>query len=170
MELSRAKDVVVGVGGAADAALLPVSRREADECLTLASGGSPVVYDDSWHAVLLRRLRLMAETGRLPDRNPVAVLLAHDAEHGTVLLATLAAYLASGGKVPATCEALVIHRNTLRYRLLSIRRLTGLDPYSLEARVELWLALVAGGVAGDQGGRDLGQATATPVSGAGDAR
>lgn len=118
---------------------------------------------------LLETVRHSSPAGMLAERT-LAPLRRHDAEHGTVLLATLAAYLASGGTVPATCEALVIHRNTLRYRLLSIRRLTGLDPYSLEARVELWLALVAGGVVGDQSERGLGQATATPVSGAGDAR
>lgn len=136
-------EVVVGVGGAADAALLPASRQEADECLPLASGSDPVVYDDSWHAVLLRRLRLVAESGRLPGRNPVVVLLAHDTAHGTEYTRTLRAWLYSHGDLASAAELLGLHPNTVRYRLRRMREVTDLPLQDPEARVALTVALAA---------------------------
>ncbi|WP_229795089.1 PucR family transcriptional regulator, partial [Saccharothrix coeruleofusca] len=102
-ELPAEATVVAGVGGVADAAQLPASRAEADECLALAvaepatgevTAAEPVVYDRAWSRVLLRRLAAVAETGRLPTRGPVADLVRHDAEHGTHYAATLEAWLA----------------------------------------------------------------------------
>ncbi|MEE2036337.1 helix-turn-helix domain-containing protein [Nocardiopsis sp. CT-R113] len=159
--------VVAGVGGAADPAGLPASRQEADECLTLHAqgvpgaadrrearvrpgagpgtpgGAGPVVYDDAWHAVLLRRLRLVAEAGRLPTRNPVVDLARHDAEHGTDYARTLRAWLYVHGDLGRAAELLELHPNTVRYRL---RRMGGVADLPLddpEARVAMTIALAA---------------------------
>ncbi|WP_433698755.1 helix-turn-helix domain-containing protein [Nocardiopsis sp. CA-288880] len=160
--------VAAGVGGAADPSGLPASRQEADECLTLHGRGvrtappgrsgargapaagpgspgtaGPVVYDDVWHAVLLRRLRLVAEAGRLPTRNPVAELVRHDAAHGTDYAGTLRAWLYAHGDLGRAAEALDLHPNTVRYRL---RRMGGIADLPLddpEARVAMTIALAA---------------------------
>ncbi|MFD6095098.1 PucR family transcriptional regulator [Nocardiopsis flavescens] len=136
--------VAAGVGGAAGAGDLPDSRREADECLTLAGDGAvPVVYDDAWDEVLLRRLRLVAEAGRLPGRNPVAVLARHDADHGTGYTRTLRAWLYAHGDPAAAAELLGVHPNTVRYRLRRLRGVVDLRLHEPQARVALTVALAA---------------------------
>ncbi|WP_017569449.1 PucR family transcriptional regulator [Nocardiopsis halotolerans] len=139
--------VVAGVGGAADASGLPASRQEADECLTLhgqePGGTDAVVYDDAWHSVLLRRLRLVAEGGRLPTRNPVVELVRHDAEHGTDHARTLRAWLYSHGDLGLAAESLGLHPNTVRYRLRRMGAIADLRLHDPEARVAMTVALAA---------------------------
>jgi purine catabolism regulator len=62
--------------------------------------------------------------------------------HGE-LVATLHAYLAADCSVQAVAERLFVHRNTVRYRLDQIERLTGRSLQSTQDRVQLWLALLA---------------------------
>ena len=66
-----------------------------------------------------------------------------DAAHAGALISTLRAYLDANGSVAAVAEQLIVHRNTVRYRLAQIERLTGQDLTSTVARVQLWLALSA---------------------------
>jgi hypothetical protein len=54
---------------------------------------------------------------------------------------TLRHYLATGGNIRATAEAMFLHPNTLRYRLDRLARATGLDLSDHEAMFELELAL-----------------------------
>ncbi|MEU0493061.1 helix-turn-helix domain-containing protein [Nocardiopsis sp. NPDC006139] len=136
--------VSAGVGGAARAGDLPASRQEADECLILAGdGAAPVVYDDAWDEVLLRRLRLSAEAGRLPGRNPVAVLARHDADQGTEYTRTLRAWLYAHGDPAVAAEMLGVHPNTVRYRLRRLRGVADLRLHEPQARVALTVALAA---------------------------
>ena len=159
--------VVAGVGGAAEPSGLPASRQEADECLTLhgqgmpgagegretrglpgtgpgsAGGAGPVVYDDAWHAVLLRRLRLVAEAGRLPTRNPVMDLVRHDAVHGTDYARTLRAWLYVHGDLGRAAELLELHPNTVRYRLRRMGEVADLPLHDPQARVAMTIALAA---------------------------
>ncbi|MPZ68385.1 MAG: hypothetical protein GEU71_02525 [Actinobacteria bacterium] len=67
-------------------------------------------------------------------------LSAHDALHGTQLLQTLIAYIMSG-RAKEAADHLFIHRNTLRYRLECIHKLTGLDPHQQGSRLVLDLQL-----------------------------
>lgn len=90
--------------------------------------------------LLLGNLDLpLADVGR----NLLAPLARHDAEHHTELLRTLRCYLRHDGHLAATAEDLVVHRNTLRYRLQQVESLTGLDLGRLTDRIELWFALAA---------------------------
>ncbi|GHE89759.1 DNA-binding protein [Amycolatopsis deserti] len=137
--------IVAGVSGECEVAELPAGRRESDECLTLhdrLGHGEAVCYDDSWHQVLLQRLRSAAATGRIPARGPVARLAEHDAVHGTELLPTLRAWLEAQGDLARAAAALDVHQNTVRNRL---RRTTaavpGLDLTDPARRLAMLIAL-----------------------------
>ena len=65
--------------------------------------------------------------------------LDYDKLHGTDLVPTLAAYLDRGGNYDETARALV-HRNTLRYRLARITKISGHDLTEVDTRLNLHLA------------------------------
>lgn len=66
-----------------------------------------------------------------------------DAAHGTQLVATLDAYLAHSGATGEIAAELGTHRNTVRYRLDQIAKLSGYDPRVLGDAVQLSLARTA---------------------------
>jgi len=66
-----------------------------------------------------------------------------DADHAGALVATLRAYLDEDGSVAAVAGRLIVHRNTVRYRIEQIERLTGRSLTRTTDRVQLWLALAA---------------------------
>jgi sugar diacid utilization regulator len=65
----------------------------------------------------------------------------HEARYGGDLLATLRAWLSAGGSTAAAAGALVVHRNTVTYRLGRIEQLTGRSLRDSRVRLELELAL-----------------------------
>ncbi|RBM23013.1 PucR family transcriptional regulator [Streptomyces sp. PT12] len=73
-----------------------------------------------------------------------------DERHRT-LRATLQTFLAHNGQWNVSAAALGVHRHTLRMRIDKIAELTGRDPNSSYARMELWLALLAEGAAPEPG-------------------
>lgn len=75
-------------------------------------------------------------------------LVEFDASHAGSLVATLRAYLDADGSVAAVADRLIVHRNTVRYRIEQIERLTGRTLTSTADRVQLWLALAAARLAG----------------------
>jgi GAF domain-containing protein/sugar diacid utilization regulator len=89
---------------------------------------------------------LLLETGT-PDalRRFAATVLqdveAHEERYGGDLLATLRAWLSAGCSTAAAAEALVVHRNTVTYRLGRIEQLTGRTLRDSSVRLELQLAL-----------------------------
>lgn len=89
---------------------------------------------------------LLLETGT-PDalRRFAATVLqdveAHEERHGGDLLATLRAWLSAGCSTAAAADALVVHRNTVSYRLGRIEQLTGRTLRDSTVRLELQLAL-----------------------------
>ena len=89
---------------------------------------------------------LLLETGT-PDalrRFAADVLHAvteHEERHGGDLLATLRAWLSAGCSTAAAADALVVHRNTVTYRLGRIEQLTGRSLRDSRVRLELELAL-----------------------------
>lgn len=88
---------------------------------------------------------LLLGSGNLPMAELASALLdplrQYDSSHGTSLESTLREYLTQDGSAVATCRAMNLHRNTLRYRLEQVERLSGKRLASLENRLELWLAL-----------------------------
>jgi GAF domain-containing protein len=89
---------------------------------------------------------LLLETGT-PDalrRFAVTVLQgveAHEERYGGDLLATLRVWLSAGCSTAAAADALVVHRNTVTYRLGRIEQLTGRTLRDSSVRLELQLAL-----------------------------
>lgn len=77
----------------------------------------------------------------------IETLVRHDEQHSAKLLETLQAFLESN-RFQEAADQLFVHRNTLRYRLESIKKLTGLDVLESESRlvleVQLRLAMVRG--------------------------
>lgn len=74
-------------------------------------------------------------------RNLLRPVVAHDARSHGDLLATLRAWLAHGCSTTATARELVVHPNTVSYRLASIERLTGRTLSRSSTRLDLQLAL-----------------------------
>jgi sugar diacid utilization regulator len=89
---------------------------------------------------------LLLETGT-PDalrRFAASVLQTaeeHEERYGGDLLATLRAWLSSGCSTAAAADTLVVHRNTVTYRLSRIEQLTGRSLRDSRVRLELELAL-----------------------------
>ena len=65
----------------------------------------------------------------------------HEARYGGDLLATLRAWLSAGCSTAAAADALVVHRNTVTYRLARIEQLSGRSLRDSRVRLELELAL-----------------------------
>jgi GAF domain-containing protein len=144
---------VVGPRGTVTVVAGPVARdlaeyatafRVARGAAALRRAGNPGGFVD------VRRLGLPAlllETGA-PDalRRFAATQLrrveTHEERHGGDLLGTLRAWLAAGCSTAAAAEALMVHRNTVSYRLARIEHLTGRSLRDNGVRLELQLALM----------------------------
>ena len=74
-------------------------------------------------------------------RNLLRPVVANDALRGGDLVPTLRAWLAQGCSTQATARALVIHPNTVTYRLARVEELTGRSLRKVDARLDLQLAL-----------------------------
>ncbi len=89
---------------------------------------------------------LLLESGA-PDtlrrfaRNLLKPLVANDAVRNGDLLPTLRIWLAEGCSTQAAARALVVHPNTVSYRLARIEQLTGRSLRGLDTRLDLQLAL-----------------------------
>ncbi len=89
---------------------------------------------------------LMLETGtpatlRRFAQGLLRAVVAHDADRGGDLLLTLRAWLGHGCSIQAAAAALVVHPNTVTYRLGRIEQLTGRELRLPDVRLELQLAL-----------------------------
>ncbi len=137
---------VVGIGGsvANAAALKQPLVRSREACHVLRRRGGPPVAtfaELGTHRLLLG----LHDADTLRDFADVVLgpLREHDAQRGSELVRTVAAFLEHGGQWTATAEALFVHVNTLRNRLAKITELTGRDVARTEDRVDLYLALEA---------------------------
>lgn len=128
----------VGIGGSYEGVDgLRWSYHEAREALTRGPG----VNDRA--PLSLPGLLLSSESLPLADlgREVLAPLQAADATSGSTLIETLRVYLEEDASVARAARRLFVHRNTVRYRLEQIERLTGRSLESTPDRVQLWLAL-----------------------------
>jgi purine catabolism regulator len=131
----------VGIGGAyPGAAGLRWSFYEAREALSRGPG------INAREPLSLPGLLLASEALPLTElgRAVLAPLLDFDEQGGGGdLVATLRAYLEEDASVARVAARLFVHRNTVRYRLDQIERLTGRTLASTQDRVQFWLALQA---------------------------
>ncbi|MFI1289516.1 helix-turn-helix domain-containing protein [Streptomyces sp. NPDC020792] len=112
----------------------------------LAGGRGIVLMEDAWDAVVVERARAAVGTDTWRLGGPLAALRAHDEEHGTPYLATLAAWLDHFGDPQRAARHLRVHPNTLRYRLRKLEEAVPLDLSSPRLRLALRLQLMAMGV------------------------
>jgi sugar diacid utilization regulator len=136
--------LLAGVSGPATAAELASARREAEECLALhevrRTGAAPV-YDEAWDDILLQRLRVAAQSGRVPQRGPVAELREHDRTHSTRYTETLRAWLEAQGDLANAGQRLDVHENTVRYRLRKMAEVTNLGLDDARKRLAMMIEL-----------------------------
>lgn len=71
----------------------------------------------------------------------LGAVVAYDARHGTELVATVDAYLASDCSLQRTAETLFVHPKTVRYRLHRVQELAGLDLSSQGTRFDAQFAI-----------------------------
>lgn len=116
-----------------------------------------VRFDDLGVYRLLVGLEDLGEVERFIDRW-LGRLLEYDAQRGSELVRTLSHHLERGGNYELTAKALIVHRNTLKYRLQRIRQIGELDLtdpevwFNLQLATRAWKTLTvlrAGGRAGD---------------------
>jgi purine catabolism regulator len=76
-------------------------------------------------------------------RSVLGPLIDHDAERASELVASVRAFVSSGGRWEDGAKALGVHRHTLRYRINQASGLTGRDFSRADDRFDVWLALKA---------------------------
>ncbi|CAL9359156.1 PucR family transcriptional regulator [Streptomyces sp. enrichment culture] len=148
--LDAAPGATVCVGAPADD-LSDVARsfREAARVAEATEPGRPLPPGRSFHErsdVGLRRLLFaLRDDPRVQDyaERQLGPLLAHDARHGTRLVATLRGYLDAAGSKTVAARSTGLSRETVYQRLRAIERLLGRDLESGEQRTELHVALQA---------------------------
>lgn len=143
----------IGVGRLARSlAEIARSRDDADRALRVlrerGESGRAVHFRDVHFDSLLLQLGDLAAEQDQPPTGPYHRLVGHDREHGTDLVATLAAYLDAFGNVNEAASAVRVHPNTFRYRLRRLCEISGLDLGDPGARLAVMLQLRLYGRAG----------------------
>lgn len=170
-QLGDHHDLVVALSSSCrDFADLPGRRAEADRVLRALGvlrrrdeRRVAAPEDVRLDTLLLRVWDAMRADGDVDDA-PLAALQAYDEEHRADLVDTLDTYLAVMGNVAVAAERLMVHKNTLRYRLQRIRAVSGLDLDDSDARLTAMLLLRMRSLTADAGetGDPPGGAGGTP--------
>jgi PucR family transcriptional regulator, purine catabolism regulatory protein len=82
-------------------------------------------------------------------RSVLGPLIDRDLAKSSELVASVRAFIESGGRWEPGADALGVHRHTLRYRVRQAEELLGRDLASAEDRLEVWLALKAADLLGE---------------------
>ncbi len=136
----------IGVGRMArNLAEVARSRADADRALRVLrareASGTVAGYTSVHFESLLLQLSDLVQAEEQTPTGPYERLLAHDAEHGSELAATLRAYLDAFGDVNAASARVHVHANTFRYRLKRLLEISGLDLADPEARLAAMLQM-----------------------------
>ena len=140
----RSTTGALGIGGPSlDIAQIPRSFSEALHALHVRAGSI-----DRYGVTRFDQLgiyRILDTAGGEPDLAGyldewLGALQRTDNSRGSDLVQTLAQYLDHGGNYDSTADSLAIHRSTLRYRLKSIRQITGFDLADPDTRLNLHVA------------------------------
>ncbi|MGZ4188706.1 MAG: PucR family transcriptional regulator [Actinomycetota bacterium] len=147
MQASEAgAELCAGLGRARESLTeLAASHREASIALAAARAGStsPVaVYGEVLIEELILRERAVARR--------LAQTILEPLNTHPDLRETLVEYMRHGPSLPAVAKRLYLHPNTVAYRLARVRDLTGRDPKSPAGVAELFLALRASQLVGDE--------------------
>lgn len=132
--------VRIGVGGSLTGIPgLRTSYLEAREGLTRGAGVNPR------QALTLSGLLVAQEQTALAElaREVLGPVIESDARSQGDLLTTLRALLDTDFSLARTAEALFVHRNTVKYRISQIERLSGMNLASTADRAQLWVAMSA---------------------------
>ncbi len=118
--------------------------REAEQALTIAlrlyGGDRTTAFEELGVYRLLFHLHGTPELAGF-QQETLSKLIGYDKEHEGELIKTLRAFFANHGNLSRTAEQLILHRNTVTYRLERIEELTGLDLENEDDRFRLQLAL-----------------------------
>lgn len=107
-----------------------------------AARGRPVASAEL--ATLDALLDRLPEAGLRPFLDQlIAPLTEHDLRTGSDLVASLRAFVGSGGAMVPTARSLFLHPNTLRHRMRRVTDLTGRDPLDWRDRICFTVALGA---------------------------
>jgi DNA-binding PucR family transcriptional regulator len=107
--------------------LVAAARDAADAAQLAAQRDVPwLSVDDVWAELVVARL-LTALPASLTADHPLARLAEHDRRHRSDLGITVGTWLAHRRDTVTTARALMLHPNTLRYRLRRAQDVSGLD-------------------------------------------
>jgi sugar diacid utilization regulator len=135
-------DVSIGMSGWHHGrAAIAIAFAEAREAVEIAAGtgirGRAVALED----VLVDHMLRASAHARAILRQTLQPLLDYDRGHRSELVTTLRAYLQAGTNLTRSASLLMVHPNTVVYRLRRIRQLSGRDPHDMEDLQVLFLAL-----------------------------
>ncbi|MBM9503966.1 PucR family transcriptional regulator [Actinacidiphila acididurans] len=145
-DLAEASDgLAAGLSASVDPAGVPEAHRQAERALAVAlRRGRPLVEHGEVGAGSVLPL-LADEAVRAFSEGLLRPLREHDATSRGDLIASLAAWLSHHGQWDAAAADLGVHRHTLRYRMRRVEEILGRSLDDPDVRMELWLALKAGG-------------------------
>ncbi|WP_312112738.1 PucR family transcriptional regulator [Brevibacillus reuszeri] len=144
-ELVADVQLTVGIGGARQMLVeVPASSMEAHRALSIGQHTLPKQRIVHFYEVLVEDLLLDA-AGHPVLQMLTSILIepivTYDKEYGTELVATLSAFLKSGGNTKRVAEELFIHRNSVLYRLERIGEILQIDVNDPEVRFRLDVAM-----------------------------
>ncbi|QGQ97701.1 hypothetical protein EHS13_23815 [Paenibacillus psychroresistens] len=132
--------IAVGIGGYYDSIRgVPISYMESEKAQSYASPVEQlnIVYYDELHLELLLDNVPKERSGNFVQRTLNLEAFPDSKE----VIEMLRVFFACNQSINKTAEQLFIHKNTLQYRLIKIKDLTGYDPRVFEEAVLLYLAL-----------------------------
>jgi sugar diacid utilization regulator len=135
-------DVSVGISGWHEGlAGLPVAYAEAWEAVEIAAGtgirGQAIALED----VLIDHMLRSSPHARRILEATLRPLIEYDQAHRAALVPTLRVYFDEDTNLTRSARALMVHSNTVLYRLRRIRELSGRDPRDLRELMILYLGL-----------------------------
>ncbi len=136
------RHVSVGVGSiVTDIANLQLGYKRARAAVNMAlRAGQDILYFDEMGIYRLfsqiEDVRLLREMGE----DTLRPLIEHDKKHSTSYVETLQRYLESSGSIQSVAEAMFTHRNTVIYRINSIKKLLGSGLDTAQDRLKYQIA------------------------------
>lgn len=143
-EINRHHQVAIGLGQPArDISAWRISYRDAVQAMELAirlQSDVPLYIGDLGVYQLILSLSDREKLKEFCERS-LGALIEYDMRNHADLIKTLEAFFNNHGNLSQTAEALIVHRNTLLYRMNRINEIAEIDLNRPETRLALHLAL-----------------------------